>query len=156
MSDNSVCYLLFFGWINLEWFGNFMNHNFTSVLWLGILIQNLDDVKFFFTASKLVIRTKRSMKRHLNFRLLLMHMTISHLCNMIIDVTSLTPEYVQVRPNLPIDLTPWNSVSFSNESYKFLKIPSSINDVFCSNLSVIVDVWFSFVTVKNCPLIHCK
>ena len=75
---------------------------------------------------------------------------------MIINIASFASENVEVGPHLPVDFTPGNSVCFSDKSYKFLEIPCSINDVFGSNLSVIVDVRFSFVTVKNSPLIHCK
>mgnify|MGYP006154610629 CR=1 FL=1 len=75
---------------------------------------------------------------------------------MIINVASFASKNVKVGPYFPIDFTPGNSVCFSNESNKFLEIPSSIYDVFCSNLSVIVDVRFGFVTVKNSPLVHCK
>ena len=156
MSNNSVCYLLFFGWINLEWFGNFMNHNFTSVLWLGILIQNLDDIKFFFTAPKLIIRTKRSMKRHLDLWLALVHVTVSHFSNMIIDIASFTPKNIKITPNLPVNFSPWDSICFSNESYKFFEVPCSVDNMLGSDLSVIVNVSLTLVAVKNRPLVHGK
>ena len=75
---------------------------------------------------------------------------------MIINIASFASENVEVRPNLPVDFTPGNSVCFSDKSYKFLEIPSSIYDVFGSNLSVIVNVRFGFMAVKNSPLVHCK
>ena len=147
MCYNSICYLFLFCWINLEWFTCFMNHHFTTILWFSILIENWGYINFFFTASKLIISSKRSMKGHLYLWLLLMHMTITHLCNMIIYIASFTFKNVKIWPNLPINFTPGNSVGLSNKCYEFFEIPGSVNNMLCSDLSVIVNIWFSFVTV---------
>lgn len=40
MSNYSICYFLFFGCINLEWFTNLMHLDFTAVLWICIDIEN--------------------------------------------------------------------------------------------------------------------
>lgn len=66
---------------------------------------------------------------------------------MVVDIASVAPENKKIRPNFPVDLSPWNSVRFSYKSNKFLKIPGTIDYMFGSNLAVIIYVWFGFAAV---------
>ena len=133
-----------------------MDFLFASILYIRIGIKNRHYIKFFFATGVLVIRSKRSIQTHFDNWWFSMYMTVSQLRNMKIVGTPFTLEYVQIRPYLPVDFSPGNSVCFSHKSNEFLQVPSSIHHMFCSNLSVIVNIRFSFVTVKNSPLIHCK
>ena len=96
------------------------------------------------------------MKRHFYLRLALVHVTIAHLCNMVINIASFTPKNIKITPNLPVNFSPRDSICFSDKSYKFLEVPCSVDNMFGSDLSVIVDVSFAFVAVKNRPLVHGK
>lgn len=83
-----------------------------------------------------------------------MHMAIAHLRDMVKVVAPFTSEYLQVGPNLPVDFSPRNSISFPNKSYEFLEIPGSIHYMLSSNLSVIIDIGFSLGAVKHFSLAH--
>ena len=59
---------------------------------------------------------------------------------MIEHVAALTLEDVEVRPDLPVDLSPRYPVSFSDKGHKLLEVPRPVNDVLGSYLAVMVDV----------------
>jgi len=46
---------------------------------------------------------------------------------------------MKVGPHLPVDFLPRNAVSLSDESYKFLEVPVSVDDVLGAMLTVRVD-----------------
>ena len=72
-----------------------MDLHFTAVLNLvGILIEDLSDIYFFFAAGVLVIRSHWTGEGHLDLWGLLVHMTIAHFRDVIEVVASLTPEYL--------------------------------------------------------------
>ena len=75
---------------------------------------------------------------------------------MIEHVASTTFENIKIRPNLPIDFPPRNSVSFSDKSYKLFKIPRFINNMLGPYLSIRIDIGLSFSTVQDLPLTHSE
>lgn len=83
-----------------------------------------------------------------------MYVAIAHLRDVVEIVAPLTSEYLKVRPDLPVDFPPRNSISFPNKGYEFFEIPRSINNVLCSNLSVIINIGFSLGAVKHFSLAH--
>jgi len=83
-----------------------------------------------------------------------MDMTISHLGNVVEIITPLASEDLEVGPHLPVDLSPGDSVSLSDKGHKLLEVPRSIHYMLSSNLSVIIDVGFSFRAMEHFPLAH--
>lgn len=83
-----------------------------------------------------------------------MYVTIAHLRDVVEIVTPFAPEYLKVRPDLPVDFPPRNSISFPNKGYEFFEIPGSVDNVLCSNLSVIINIGFSLGAVKDFSLAH--
>lgn len=83
-----------------------------------------------------------------------MHFAVSKLRDVVEQVASLTLEDVEVGPDLPVDLTPRDSISFSHERDKFLEIPRLIHHMLRSDLSVTVDVGLRLGAVKHPPLAH--
>lgn len=75
---------------------------------------------------------------------------------MIEYVTATAFEHVQITPNLPVDLSPRYPISFSHKCDKFLQVPLSVNNMFGSDLSVIIDVGFGLVTMQNLSLVHSE
>ena len=75
---------------------------------------------------------------------------------MIEDIASVTLKHLQVRPHLPVDLSPGDSVGFSNEGDEFLQVPRSVDDVLGSDLSVIIYVALGFAAVKYLSLAHSE
>lgn len=85
-----------------------------------------------------------------------MYMAIPHLRNMVKDVTPITLENVEIWPDLPVDLSPGDAVGLSDESHELLQVPSSIDDMLCSYLAVIVDIGLGFAAVEHLALTHGK
>ena len=83
-------------------------------------------------------------------------MAIAHLGDVVEGVTPLTPEDLEVRPNLPIDFPPGDPVSFSDEGDKFLQIPGPVDNMLGPNLSVMIDVGFTLGTMEHFPLAHSE
>ena len=75
---------------------------------------------------------------------------------MVVAVAPVTLEHLKIRPDFPINFSPRNSISFSNESYEFLEVPSSINHMLGPHLAVIVNIALGLVAVKDLALAHCK
>lgn len=75
---------------------------------------------------------------------------------MVKDIASVALKDEQVRPHLPVNLSPRDSVSFSNESHEFLQVPRAVDDMLSPDLAVIVDIGFGFTAVKHLPLAHCE
>jgi len=156
MSNCSICYFLFFGCINLEWFTNLMHLDFTAVLWICIDIENWCYVNFLAAARVWIVWSDWPMKRHFYFRWYFMDMAVAHLRNVIMNVASLALEDVKIWPNFPIYFSPRYSISFSNKSYEFLEVPSSVNNMGGLALTIAIDVRLCFPAMKNSPLIHCE
>jgi hypothetical protein len=81
-------------------------------------------------------------------------MTISHLANMVEDATAIALEDVQVGPYLPVDLSPRDSVGFSDEGNKLLEVPRSVDDVLGPNLTVIINIGLGLTAMQDFPLAH--
>jgi len=156
MSNYSIRYFLFFRCIDLEGFAYLVHLHFTAVLWISVDIQNWCYVNFLATAWVRIVWSNWSMKRHFYFWWNFVDVAVAHLCNVIMNVASLALEDVQIWPNFPIYFSPWYSISFSNKSYEFLEIPSSINNMGGLALTIAIDVWLCFSAMKNSPLLHCK
>ena len=65
--------------------------------------------------------------------------TITHLCNWVVLLTTVTLDEVEVGPDFPVDLLPANSESFTDKSYELLKVPVPIDDMLGSHLTVSVN-----------------
>ena len=68
-----------------------------------------------------------------------METAIIHLCDRVVLLTAVTPDQVQVRPDLPVDLLPANPESLTDESHEFLKVPVAIDDMLSTHLAVSID-----------------
>ena len=73
-----------------------------------------------------------------------MNVAIACLRNMVEEPAALAFEDVEVAPHLPVYFPPRNPVSLSDKGYKFLEVPRSIDNMFGSNLTVIVNISFAF------------
>jgi len=154
MSNNSICNLFLFWWIEIISLWNLVHLCLTTCLDFCCGIQNGDNIAFLFTTGILVIWSKRSVKCHLYFWLLLVHMAVAHLRDVVEDIATVTLEDVEVRPHLPVDFSPWYSICFSNEGYKLLEVPGSIDNMLSSDLAVIINICFSLATMKHLSLTH--
>ncbi len=74
-------------------------------------------------------------------------MTVAHLRDVVVAVTPFTFKHVKIGPNLPVDLSPRDSVLFSYIRHELFQVPRSINDVLSSDLSIIVDIGLGFGAV---------
>jgi hypothetical protein len=83
-------------------------------------------------------------------------MAIAHLGDVIEDIAPLAPEYLKVRPHLPVDLSPWDPVGLPNKGNELFEVPGPVDDMLGPNLSVIIDVWFALGAVKDLPLAHSE
>ena len=106
MSNDSIRYLLLLRRVQLVSVGYLMDLHLASVMHLSVLIEDLSNVHFFLAASILVVRPHGPGQRHLHLGRLLVHMAIAHLGDVIEDIAPLAPEYLKVRPHLPVDLSP--------------------------------------------------
>lgn len=155
MSNNSVSYFFIFRWVEFIRLRNLMNLHFASCPRF-IRIENSTYIYFCFTATILIIRTEWSVQRHFHFWLLLVDMAVSHFGNVIENPTPVALEDIKIRPDFPINFSPWNSVSFSYECYKFFKIPWSVYNVLSSYLAVEINVRLSLTAVQNFSLAHSE
>ena len=156
MGYDSIRYLFLLFWVQLECFRNLMDFLFASILNIRVQVQNRSYIKFFFTAWILIVGSERSIQAHFDTWWFCVHMTVSQFWNMKVVGTALTFEYVKVGPNLPIDFSPRYSVGLSDKCNEFLKIPCTINNMLCSNLSVIINIRLSLRTMKYFSLTHSK
>jgi hypothetical protein len=83
-------------------------------------------------------------------------MAVSHFRYMVEDVAPVTLEDVEVRPHFPVDFSPRNSVSLSHKGHKLLQVPCSIDNMFGSNLAVIIYIGFGLAAMEDLSLVHCK
>jgi hypothetical protein len=83
-------------------------------------------------------------------------MTVAHFRDVVEEIALVTFEDLKIGPNLPIDFSPRDSVSFSSKSDEFLQIPGSIDNMFSSNLSVIINIGFTLRAMKDLSLTHRK
>ncbi len=73
---------------------------------------------------------------------------------MVEDIAAIAFEYEQIGPDLPVNLSPRNTVGFPDEGDEFFEVPSSINDMLGPNLTVIIDVALCLVAVQDLALAH--
>lgn len=131
-----------------------MHLGFTASLQFCCCIQNGDHIHFLVTTGILVVGTKGAIQRHLHLWLLLVHMAVAHLGNVVEDVAPVALEDVQVGPHLPIDFSPRNSVSLSDEGYKLFEVPRPVYNMLGSNLAVIINIRLSLAAVEHLALTH--
>jgi len=63
----------------------------------------------------------------------------THLGDGIELLAAVTLDQVQVRPDLPVDFLPRNTVCFSHKSNELFQIPVPVNYVLCSHLAVAIN-----------------
>ena len=81
-----------------------------------------------------------------------MDVTVAHLADVVEDIALITFEDIEVRPDLPVNLSPGDSVSFSYKGHKLLKIPSSVHNMLSSDLAVTVYESFGLGALENLSL----
>lgn len=65
-------------------------------------------------------------------------------------------EHMQISPDLPVDLLPRNTVSFSHERYKLLKIPFFVYGMLCSESPLGIDERFTLGACEKFTLTTCE
>ena len=80
-------------------------------------------------------------------------MTEAHLCDWEVILASVALDQVEVGPDLPIDFLPRNSISFSDESYKFLEVPIPVDHMLGPHLAVGVNEGGALATREHLPLL---
>lgn len=73
---------------------------------------------------------------------------------MVVKVALLALEDLEIGPYLPVDFSPRYPISLSDESDELFEIPRPVNHMLGSNLTVIVDISFSFRAVEYLALAH--
>ena len=155
MCDNSVDdFLLFFFWHIIDG-SRLMELCLTSSVSFDT-IKDLVDINLLVTAAVVVHRTKWSRGIHLDFGACIMVAAETHLCNWIVLLASATLKKLQVWPDLPIDLFPRNSISFSDKGYKFFQIPVFIDHMTCPHLTVRINKVGSFSAGKDFALLFSE
>jgi len=81
-------------------------------------------------------------------------MAVAHFRDVVVYIASVTPEDVEVTPDLPVDLSPRDPVGFSDEGHELLQVPRPVDDVLGSDLSVSVDVGLGLAAVEDLALTH--
>ena len=100
-------------------------------------IQYFIDVRCFPTALIFVeARTATKTASSFNLWWFRVETTVSHLCYWVVLLTTVTLYEVKVGPDLPVDLLPAYSESFTDESHELLKVPVPIDDMLGSHLTV--------------------
>ena len=85
-----------------------------------------------------------------------MESALSHLCDRVVLNATVTLDEVQVRPDLPVDFFPGNSIGLSDEGHKFLKVPILVNHVLSPHLAVRVNEASAFSAAENFSLLFRK
>ena len=119
-------------------------------------VQYLIDVNLVVAARILISRSEWPVKVHLDFRCDRVIPTVSHLRNWVVFMASITLDEVQVGPDFPVDLFPWNSICLSDVGYEFLKIPGLVDYMFSSHLTVGVDEGSAFPAGEHLSLFLCE
>lgn len=154
MSNYPIGNLFLLGLIEHECFWNFMDLYFTAISGFLALVQNGGYTDLLVATWVHIVWTEWAMKRHFYFWSLFMDVAITELRYVVVLIASITLENLQVWPHLPIDLSPGNSIRFSDECYKFFEVPGSVNNVLSSDLAVIIYVGFSLWAIQNFSLAH--
>ena len=77
---------------------------------------------------------------------------VTHLCYWVVLLASITSDQIQIRPDLPVNFFPADSVGFSYKSYELLKVPVSIDHMLSAHLTICVDTLESFSACQNLSL----
>lgn len=77
---------------------------------------------------------------------------VAHLRNMVVLLAPVTLKQVQVRPDLPVNLTPRDTVGFTHKGHEFLEIPVLIHYVFSPHLPVAVNEVRALVATQHLSL----
>lgn len=83
-----------------------------------------------------------------------MHMAIAHLGDVVEGVTPLASEDLEVRPHLPVDLSPGYPVGLPDKGDELLEVPGPVDNMLGPNLSVMIYVRFSLGAMEHFPLAH--
>lgn len=81
---------------------------------------------------------------------------VTHLCYRVVLLASIASDQIQIRPDLPVNFFPADSVGFSDKSYELLKVPVPIDHMFSAHLTVCVDTLKSFSACQNLSLLFSK
>lgn len=102
-------------------------------------VEHLVYVGLLAAAGVLVARSEGSKKIHFDLWRDLVLLTNTHLSDRVELLAAIALDQMEVRPYLPIDLFPRNTVGLPDESYEFFQIPVAVNYVFCPHLAIAVD-----------------
>lgn len=102
-------------------------------------VEDFVDVDRLRAALELVRRAERTVQAGFHFALLFVEAAVAHFGDRVKLLAPLALEDVQVRPHLPVDLLPRDTVSLTNESDELLQVPRAVDDVFGADLSGVVD-----------------
>ena len=155
MSDDTVDNLLFLVFRDVVNVSSLMELRLTAAITF-CSVKYLIYIYLVIAARILVSGSKWPMKVHLDFGCDRVIPTVSHLRNRIVFMAPVTLDVVQVRPNLPIDLFPRNSIRLSNVGYEFLKIPGLVDHVLGSHLTVGVNEGSAFSAREYFSLFLCE
>ena len=131
-----------------------MELGLASVITLGSL-ENLVDTDSLVTACVVILRAEW-IGRHLDLGRLLVEATITHLSNWVKLHATVTFNQMEVGPDLPVNFLPRDTVSLSDKSYEFLKVPVLVNHMLGSHLAVRVDETGSFAAAQYLALLLCE
>jgi len=78
---------------------------------------------------------------------------VTHFCDRIVLLTTVTANQVQIGPHLPVNLLPADSESLSDEGDKLLQVPIPVDHMLGAHLTVGVNRLLSIVAGKDFALL---
>ena len=155
VSNDALRDLLLLCRVELISLGQLVNHvNAPIGLLISRRIQDLSDIYLLLTAGVAVLTTHGAVDARFGLGSLAVHVTVSHLGDMVEQGAPVALENVQVRPDFPVDFPPGDSIGLSNEGYELLEVPRLVDHMLGSDLAIAVYVAFCLRAVKHLSLTH--
>ena len=137
MGDDSINDLLLLSLVDIVDVARFMKLCLAPAVAL-VPLQHLVHADVLLAAGVFILATERG-GTHLDLGSLLVEAAVAHLGDGVVLHAAVALEQVQIRPDLPVDFFPTDTVSFTNKRHKFLQVPVAIDYVLRSHLAVRVD-----------------
>lgn len=119
-------------------------------------VEHLVYVSLLAAAGVLVARSEGSKKIHLDLWRGLVLLANTHLSDGVELLAAIALDQVEVRPDLPVDLLPRNTIGLPDEGYEFFQIPVAVDHVFRPHLAVAVDEIRALAACKYLSLLLGK
>lgn len=106
-----------------------------------------------FVATLVLVLAGTETRAGLHFGWFWVETAVTHFCDRIVLLTTVTADQVQVGPHLPVNLLPADSESLSDEGDKLLQVPIPVDHMLGAHLTVGVNRLLSIVAGKDFALL---